>query len=245
MTDEVDRILVVMAHPDDVDFSSAATVAKWTAAGAQVTYLIVTAGDAGGYDETPRAEVAGLRMREQRAAAASVGVTDVRFLDGYADGYVEPTHELKRDIVRVIRQVRPQRILTMSPERSYDRIWQSHPDHLAVGDAVVSAIYPAAENPFSYPELLGDEGLRPCRVDELWLAGHPAPNHEVPVSEADLQGKLDALMAHASQMPDRDALEQLIRHRLTTRDRLTDSPMAESFLVATMHDPKELAHSTA
>ena len=110
----VDRVLCVLAHPDDVDFGSAGTVATWTAAGTEVTYCIVTNGDAGGFDDTPREEMPLLRQAEQRAAAAAVGVTDVRFL-GYPDGRLELTLDLRRDISRVIRTVRPQRVLTSSP----------------------------------------------------------------------------------------------------------------------------------
>ena len=124
----VERALCVLAHPDDVDFGSAGTVATWTAAGTEVVYCIVTDGDAGGFDETPRDQMGALRQAEQRAAAAAVGVSDVRFL-GYPDGRLELTLDLRRDISRVIRQVKPQRVLTTSPERFWDRIGASHPDH--------------------------------------------------------------------------------------------------------------------
>ena len=108
---EVERVLVVAAHPDDVDFGAAGTIASWTAAGIEVTYCICTDGDAGGFDPTvDRAEIPGIRRAEQQAAAAVVGVTDVRFL-GYPDGALEATQDLRRDISRVIRQVRPQRML--------------------------------------------------------------------------------------------------------------------------------------
>ena len=107
-----------------------------------------------------RADMAALRQDEQRAAAAVVGVSDVRFL-GHPDGMVEATLELRRDISRVIRQVRPERVITQSPERNWDLIYASHPDHLATGEAAVCAVYPDARNPFAHPELLDDEGLEP------------------------------------------------------------------------------------
>ena len=155
---------MVTAHPDDVDFGAAGTVAAFTAAGVEVTYCIVTNGDAGGSDRTmSRAEMAALRQDEQRAAAAVVGVTDVRFL-GHPDGMVQATLGLRRDISRVIRQVRPERVITQSPERNWDAIYASHPDHLAAGEAAVCAVYPDARNPFAHPELLGDEGLEPWSV---------------------------------------------------------------------------------
>ena len=196
--EEVERALVVAAHPDDIDFGSAGTVATWVDAGTEVSYLVVTYGDAGGFDETPREEVPRIREAEQRAAAAAVGVGDVRFLSGYRDGYVEVTHELVRDISRVIRQVRPQRVLAQSPERWWARLPASHHDHLATGEATVRAVYPAARNPFAYPELLDRDGLEAWTVRELWLVAHPEPNHWVDITGA-FDRKLAALQAHVSQ----------------------------------------------
>src|SRR5262245_8815826 len=100
---ELERVLAVVAHPDDVDFGAAGTVATWTAQGIEVTYCVCTDGDAGGFDEAvPRDQIAGIRRREQEAAAKEVGVHDVRFL-GYSDGRLDPSYELRRDISRVIR----------------------------------------------------------------------------------------------------------------------------------------------
>ncbi len=144
---EIERALVVGAHPDDIDFGCAGTVATWVDAGIEVTYLLVTRGDQGGFDDTPREQMAAIRETEQRAAAKAVGVTDVRFLDGYRDGWVEPTRELERDIARVIRQVRPQRMIIQSPERNYDRLPASHSDHMATGEAAIRAIYPQRPQP--------------------------------------------------------------------------------------------------
>src|SRR5260370_9032216 len=118
---EIGRILAITAHPDDVDFGAAATVARWTDMGIEVTYCVVTDGGAGGADEDfPRAEMPALRRAEQVAAAKCVGVHDVRFL-GYPDGRVEATLELRRDLARVIRQVRPDPSVCPSPERNYAR----------------------------------------------------------------------------------------------------------------------------
>ncbi len=126
---EIARILTITAHPDDIDFGAAGTIARWTDAGIEVTYCVVTDGDAGGYDEDfPRAEIPALRRAEQLAAAKCVGVHDVRFL-GYPDGRVEATLDLRRDLARVIRQVRPDRVVCPSPERNYaaDRGQPSRP----------------------------------------------------------------------------------------------------------------------
>ena len=195
---EVARALVVAAHPDDIDFGSAGTVARWVDAGIDVSYLLVTYGDAGGFDETPREEVPRIREAEQRAAAEAVGVSDVRFLTGYRDGYVDVSHDLVRDIARVIRQVRPERVLAQSPERWWGRLPASHHDHLATGEATVRAVYPAARNRFAYPELLEEEGLEEWAVRELWLVAHPTPNHWVDITDA-FDRKLAALQAHVSQ----------------------------------------------
>src|SRR3954465_12006822 len=195
---DAQRVLCVAAHPDDLDFGASGTVATWTSTGIAVTYLLCTRGDQGGFDDTPRELMPALREQEQREAAAAVGVEDVRFLDGFRDGWLEPSHDLQRAIVRVIRQVRPQRMLIQSSERNWERIGASHPDHLAAGEAAIRAIYPAARNPFSYPELMQEEGLEPWTVRELWLSAPPDSNHTVDITD-DFDRKLEALQAHASQ----------------------------------------------
>lgn len=192
---------MVTAHPDDIDFGSAGTVAAFTKAGVEVTYCIVTNGDAGGSDRAvSRADMAALRQREQRAAAAEVGVTDVRFL-GHPDGRLQPTIALRRDISRVIRQVRPERVLSPSPERRWDFIFASHPDHLAAGEATVCAVYPDARNPFAHPELLADEGLEPWTVNELWITGAEGSNIAVETTST-IERKVAALLSHKSQISD-------------------------------------------
>ena len=189
------------AHPDDVDFGMAGTVATFTKAGLDVTYCIATNGDAGGSDRSvSRVDMAALRQREQRAAAAEVGVTDVRFL-GHPDGQLQPTIALRGDISRVIRQVKPERVLTQSPERRWDFIFASHPDHLALGEAAVCAVYPDARNPFAHPELLGDEGLEPLTVNELWIGGVTGTNMAVDTTTS-VERKVAALLRHESQIND-------------------------------------------
>ncbi len=206
------RVLVVTAHPDDVDFGAAGTVAAFTAAGLEVTYCIATSGEAGGSDRTmTRAEMAALRQDEQRAAAAVVGVSDVRFL-GHPDGMVVASRELRRDISRVIRQVRPERVLAQSPERNLEFVFASHPDHLATGEAALDAVYPDARNPFAHPELLDDEGLEPWTVPELWIMGPGGEHAGVAVDTTDTVGrKVAALLSHKSQLPDPDAVAQRVQ----------------------------------
>ena len=206
----VERALVITAHPDDVDFGAAGTVRQWTDAGVEVVYCVCTDGDAGGFDATiDRAHIPGIRRAEQEAAAKVVGVHDVRFL-GYPDGRLTASFELRRDISRVIRQVRPQRALIQSPERNWARVGASHPDHLAAGSAAIAAIYPDARNPFAHPELSVQEGLAEWAVPETWLMAHPDNNHHVDITDL-FDVKLAALSAHASQTAHVDDLESRLR----------------------------------
>jgi LmbE family N-acetylglucosaminyl deacetylase len=230
--EHVERVLCVLAHPDDVDFGSAGTVATWTAAGTEVTYCIVTDGDAGGFDDTPRDRMGPLRQAEQRAAAAEVGVSDVRFL-GYPDGRLELTLDLRRDISRVIRQVRPQRVVSTSPERFWDRIGASHPDHMTVGEATLRAVYPDARNPFAFTELLDDEGLEAWTVSEVWLSASPQADHAVDVTEV-VDRKFAALKSHVTQVSHNPDLEKFVTAWMTQtaqRFGLPDGRLAEAFHV--------------
>jgi len=206
----VTRALVVTAHPDDVDFGAGGTVMALIKAGVQVTFCICTDGDAGGFDDsTDRSEIPAIRRAEQVAAAAVYGVTDVRFL-GYKDGYLEPSHDVQRDIVRVMRQVQPQLVITQSPERNWERLPASHPDHMAAGEATSRALYPAVRNPYAYPELRDNEGLEAWTVNWLWLQGHVEPNHWIDTTEF-FSRKVTALEAHASQTSHMEGLEDMLR----------------------------------
>ena len=226
----VERALAVMAHPDDVDFGSAGTIAQWTDAGIEVTYCIVTDGDAGGFDPgVPRSEIGTIRRAEQTAAAKEVGVSDVRFL-GYSDGRLEVSFELRRDIAKVIREVRPQRVICQSPQRNMVRIPASHPDHLAAGEATLCAIYPDARNPFAFPEL---SDLEAWSVAETWVSGMERANRYVDITDA-FDRKMAALHAHASQHPQPDGLEEMIRGWNGMNARAAGMPagrLAEAFWV--------------
>ena len=207
----VQRALVVVAHPDDVDFGAAGTIASWTEAGIEVAYCLCTDGDAGGFDPTvPREKIAGIRREEQRAAAKQVGVEDLTFL-GYPDGRLEVSIELRRDISRVIRQKRPQRLMIQSPERNWERLYASHPDHLAAGEAAICAVYPDARNPFAHLDLAA-EGLEPWTVEEVWVmaSGGARANRYVDVTDT-FDRKLAALHAHVSQTAHMEDLEGMLR----------------------------------
>ncbi len=207
-TEGIHRVLVVTAHPDDVDFGAAGSVAVWSDAGVEVAYCIVTDGDAGGSDRSmPRSEMAAVRRAEQREAARIVGVTDVTFL-GFADGRVAGDFELRKAITRVIRRFRPERVVTQSPERNWARIYASHPDHLAAGEATICAVYPDVRNPFAHPELL-EEGLEPHIVPELWVMATERADRAVDVTTA-FDRKLAALRSHRSQVGDGEHLHELL-----------------------------------
>jgi len=207
---DIQRILVVTAHPDDLDFGAAGTIAGWTAAGIAVSYCIATYGDAGGFDPAvPRSEIPRIREAEQRAAGAALGVDDITFL-GHPDGRVEVTQDLRRDISRQIRRVRPQRVVTQSPLRNWDRIGASHPDHMHTGEAALCAVYPDARNPYAHPELLLGEQLEAWSVSEVWLQGGPNNSHYVDITDT-FDRKLAALLEHKSQTAHMDDLEGLLR----------------------------------
>lgn len=233
-SEPVDRILVVMAHPDDVDFGCGGTIATWTDAGIEVVYCVVTDGDAGGSDPgVPRHEISGLRRAEQRKAAAAVGVTEVEFL-GYPDGRLAVSFDLRRDITRMIRGYRPDRMLIPSPERDLRNMYVSHPDHLAAGEAAICAIYPDARNPFAYPELLSEEGLEAHIVPEVWLVcANEQADHFVDITDT-FDRKIAALRAHASQTAHMNGLEEHVREwgaRHARRAGLPAGRLAEGYIV--------------
>jgi LmbE family N-acetylglucosaminyl deacetylase len=238
--EEIERVLVVTAHPDDVDFGAAGTIAAWTEAGIDVAYCIVTDGDAGGFDPSvPRSEIPSIRRAEQTAAAKTVGVEDLYFL-GYPDGRLVSSIDLRRDISRVIRQVRPQRLLCQSPERNFARVFASHPDHLAAGEAALCAVYPDARNPFAHPELAA-EGLQAHIVREVWIMAGVESDVTVDIT-ATIDRKIAALLCHESQLPnpDPEALGGRMREWASGTARangLADGVLAEAFKVIDTDEP--------
>jgi LmbE family N-acetylglucosaminyl deacetylase len=206
------RVLVVTAHPDDSDFAAGGTLAGWAAEGAEIALCVCTSGESG---DGPVAgeQLGALRRDEQRAAAAVLGIGAVSFL-GYPDGRVEADLALRRDITRVIRQERPQRVLTHCPDPNWSRIQTAHPDHLAVGRATAAAVYPDARNPGAHPELHA-EGLAPWTVPELWLMTPPpaAENRAVDVTD-EVEAKFRALAEHRSQIADIAALRTAARFQM-------------------------------
>lgn len=222
------KLLVIVAHPDDIEFVVAGTVAKWVGAGARVRYVLATSGDAGSHQPgITREEVARIRETEQRAAAQVVGVDDVVFL-GYHDGEVESTLDLRRDLVREIRRFEPDTVICYDPTRLLvgDR-YINHPDHRAVGQAALDAIAPAAAMPLVFAELR-EEGLEPHRVKEVLVASTLEPDTWIDISDT-IDLKAQALRQHASQFPDGWDPEEMIRGWASETGEKAGVPYAEAF----------------
>lgn len=230
LTEPPTPVLVIVAHPDDIDFGIAGTMARLADAGAEITYCLATSGEAGAPDDQKRADVAQVRENEQRSAASAVGVGDVRFL-GQPDGRLEPNLELRLAISRIIREVRPQLVVTQNPERRWDSVYGSHPDHLAVGEATMAAVYPDARNPHAHVELLA-EGLEPHSVAEVWVAGLEPLDVFIDITEV-FDRKLAALGSHQSQLSHgKFEPEALLRDwgaRITSTNGLPKGRLSEAF----------------
>ncbi len=189
-------LLVISPHPDDCEFAMAGTVAAWTRSGKSVIYVICTNGDKGTSDRSLTPEkLAAIREKEQRAAAALLGVQQTHFL-GYPDQGLEDGHAFRRDLVRVIRRFRPKIVATADPYRRY--LW--HRDHRITGQVTLDAVFPYARDHLSYPELLA-EGLEPYKVKELWFWGSEEPNLKMDITQT-MEIKLTALACHKSQVGD-------------------------------------------
>ena len=193
------RVLVVLAHPDDPDFGAGGSICRLADEGAAVTYVIVTDGSQGGEDPKQKdAELKAIREREQRAAARVLGVKKVEFL-GYKDGHLTPDLKLRHDIVRMIRKHKPELVITHIPGRALDvPIGGSHPDHLAVGEATLAAVYPDSRNPRAFRGLL-KEGLEPHAVKEVWIPFWTQGDLLVDITST-LDRKIKALHKHKSQV---------------------------------------------
>jgi LmbE family N-acetylglucosaminyl deacetylase len=230
---EVERALVIVAHPDDAEFWAGGTIAGWTNAGVAVSYGVLTDGESGGYDPSVlRADMPRIRRAEQRQAAALLGVDEVRFF-GLAEGELRPDDlELRRELVRLIRAVRPQRVITWSPEWNWQRFRSCHPDHRATGEMVLSAIYPDAGNQFAHLPLR-EEGLDAWTVQEAWLINSPQVNHYVDVTET-FERKVAAVRLHQSQVGNREDLAKELQERIASNSEAAGLPagrLAEGFQV--------------
>jgi LmbE family N-acetylglucosaminyl deacetylase len=224
-------ILVVAAHPDDIEFGAGGAVAKWSKAGHRVVFCIVTNGAAGSNDpDMQPGRLIALRREEQAAAAAKLGVHDVRFL-GYPDGALEATLELRRQLTRLIRELKPYRVVLMDPTtmlvQGDDFNYINHPDHRAAGEAALYAVFPSAGTRLVFPELLTD-GLEPHNVTEVYMTLSMQPNVAVDISDV-LEDKLEALLCHRSQLDERAA--EMVRKWDEQAGKDAGVPYAETFRV--------------
>jgi LmbE family N-acetylglucosaminyl deacetylase len=225
------RALVMVAHPDDAEFMCGGTVAKLCAEGWEVWYCLATSGDKGTKDpEMTRERLAGIREEEQRDACRILGVQDVIFLR-YPDGFVENTHAFRGEIVRLLRQLKPDTVITWDGFRK----GFNHNDHRTVGIVTYDAVFPASRDPLYYPEHI-DEGLNWHRVGELLLAGTDEPDYFVDISDH-FDTKIEALLAHTSQVArdqPRDEWVQMMRRRVREGAETTGIAYAEAFRRVTL-----------
>ncbi|MCH7789572.1 MAG: PIG-L family deacetylase [Acidobacteria bacterium] len=221
--------MVIVAHPDDIDFGMAGTAGALVDAGAEVSYCLVSSGEAGIPEDMDRDELREMRIREQTAAAAAVGVSDLLWL-GQPDGALVADLHLRKVISQAIREVKPDLVLTQSPERRWDRAFASHPDHLAVAEATMAAVYPDARNPHAHPELAA-AGHEPHAVNEVWVGMLEPVDVFVDIS-AVIDRKIKALSSHTSQVSwisDVDALLRGWAIEMAEANGLPAGSMIESF----------------
>lgn len=227
--DTKQHILVILAHPDDPEFFCGGTIARWIQAGHKVSYCLLTCGEKGTQDRTISTDtLCSIRQQEQQAAAAVLGVQDIRFLD-HPDGYLVPDLELRKEITRVIRQAQPDVLVTCDPTNLYVReTYLNHPDHRAAGQATLDAVFPAARDHLNFVELWRDEQLEPHIVREVWISLPQDPNVIVDIS-GNFDLKLEALSKHISQIGTREQLEERMRARHTDNSTLENPRYEERF----------------
>jgi len=225
------RILCIYAHPDDTEFMVGGSVARWADEGAEVTYCIITDGAAG--SNTPGEDLRQLvktREAEERAAAAILGVKDVIFL-GYADGMLEPSLQLRRELTKIIRQLRPDRVVCGDPAAIfYGDGYINHPDHRAAGEAALYAVFPSAVSRPIFAELL-DEGYEPHQVRDVYISGAVQPNAYVDISST-IERKAEAVQAHRSQVG--ADVAEWVRQGAQETGKAAEMAYAESFRVMTL-----------
>ena len=225
-----DRIMVVVAHPDDAEFMCAGTVAKWLSEGREAVYVLATSGDKGSPDPAVLPlELAKVREQEQRNACAILGAKEVEFLR-HPDGMVVNNLDLRREIVRMIRKHRPSAVITENPTARWMGNYLNHPDHRAVGDATLDAVFPSARDYHMFPELVTEEGLQPHVVEHLYLSARgQEADVFVDISET-LDKKVRALRAHESQVRNpTPEFEEFVRRMARWSAGESDVEYAEAF----------------
>ena len=225
MPDTIQPVMVVTAHPDDSEFGAGGTIAKFVREGREVVYVIVTNGNKGSSDRTMTPErLASIRQEEQRNAAHALGVDHVEFL-GYEDGEVEDTRDLRRDVTRQIRRWRPDLLITMNPNRTYN-LGASHRDHRIVAGLALDCVYPLARDHMAFPELMPE--YEPHKVAEAYVMQWENPQLVVDITDTiDLQ--LKGLSCHASQFTNFPAVDARVRERSAWLGKGKGYAYAEAF----------------
>ena len=209
---DVKRVLLIMAHPDDPDFTCAGTIIQMVRQGIDVIYMILTNGDKGNHNpEITREELIRYRKVEQRNAAELCGVKEVLFM-GEEDGFLRPTFDLRRRVTREIRRIRPELIICANPERYFSGSgYINHPDHRNAGLVALESIFPAADNPMFYPEM-ADEGYLPHKIKQLYVSGHQDADIEIDVTD-EMETKVEAILCHKTQVTKPDEFRKRWRER--------------------------------
>ncbi len=220
----VKRVMGIFAHPDDPEFFSGATFARWAAEGAEISFVLATSGDKGSADSEMTSErLVQIREQEECNAAAVLGVKEVIFLR-YPDGELQPNLALRRDIVRLLRMKQPDVVVTCDPTVFWSQSRSiNHPDHRAIGEAVLDAVYPTARDRLNFPELERDEGLDVHKVKQVYLSGTNTITKVVDVTNY-VSTKINALREHKSQIADMDGMAQRVAERMLDEQSPEDAP---------------------
>ena len=228
-----ERAMFIFAHPDDIEFGSAGTAAKWARHGCEVRYIVLTDGNIGSHEAGMTQEkLAEIRRREQTAAAETAGATCIYM--GEPDGRLQPTLELRKKLVRLIRRFKPNVVVCGDPNFYYSEWYINHPDHRNAGQVAMEAVFPSADSPLIFPELL-DEGLEPHKVNYVYISfGRRDANTYVDISDT-VHLKIKALRCHESQLKDWDP-EERVREWTSETGQKVGYKHAEAFFKITLKE---------
>jgi LmbE family N-acetylglucosaminyl deacetylase len=232
---DIKRVMGIFAHPDDPEFFSGASFARWASEGAEVIFVVATSGDKGSADpEMTHQRLIEIREEEERNAAAALGVKEVVFLR-YPDGELQPTLELRRELTRLIRLKKPDAVVTSDPTVFwYGTHYINHPDHRAIGVSTLEAVFPSARDRLNFYELERDEGLETHKVRYVYISGNQDPTTTVDVTDH-IETKINALRQHKSQIKDMESMAERVRERSLDPRAPSDSPRyVENFRVITL-----------
>lgn len=228
------RAMFIFAHPDDIEFGSAGTAAKWAKYGSEVTYVVLTDGNIGSREAGMTAEkLAEIRRREQSEAAEVAGVTRCLFM-GEPDGRLQPTLELRKKLVRLIRQYKPNVVVCGDPQFFYSDGYINHPDHRYAGQVALEAVFPSSDSPLLFPELV-EEGYEPHKVNYVYISfGRREANTYIDITET-VDVKIAALRKHASQLGDWDP-EERVRDWTAESGKIVGYAHAEGYFRITLQE---------